>query len=867
MALVVIHPSLKPVSSICIPTNVNIALGNNKKYKTIINPGEPVFMNPKTMRICHMAGRHLGVNSVGILGGSYLIIEDYDNRNHHKYNDFNLINQYNEIKLPENVPENYIATMAVSHNKPMRRTLHNSQMAIELEAIDDTTTDRLHAVIITTIDMSAENVKVSKRARSFVLTGFGELTVSTLHRVMKSAKSRGSSFVLNENRISITEGDYPSISGWIGLMKSNHGYDGKLPLKAVPFEPAMFADNMGDVHAYNKNCYLPEHLSYFTVEISGSQRLLTQSVTEATKHDRWWGLVKPSKSPKEVSEQLLFDLTHMIDTRLTNYDCVAMEAESKLSDNQKNCLQYVIPLDTINNMGYHNADMRDIDAQVIDLWDDTDLVDFINTYGPLESAKIKSRENANKIIQLVKVSSIRYPTSSRPVLTKLAFEEHRAVIGRLYSKLVLRKHTIPPPTLAMRCMNAIFVDKWQSAAAGFRDSVNILSFNHKATIGWLKTRPDCINIIKELEQLHENGFINHIDMSTMNVHMKLESILKEDPVMVMRQVQSRLIVWHRKAITTLFSVLFKEVKKRLKSLLKTNIQYIDGMRPDQISHYCRNFEAPEHVCMFSSDFSKMDRQTDMPLIDSEMIIYEHLGVHPDVIRMWKSSHENWKLRGKYIRGKRNAMRLSGQATTALGNAVVNMLCHTPLLEQLGGNLILCLWIGDDISIISRVNIDAAKFKKQMRVTMNQLSKPKVNNDVSELASFVIYKTQDGTFESSPNFRRMRRRYELFNSNVKVNEDIKHLRRMSYLMMVGSTTEVVKCCRDNNYPIEPTKWYSIQPAIQANANLWNTSVEEMESEYNQLLYNIINTEAIVHKFTLFTSTESRHKSREKAAWPN
>lgn len=42
-------------------------------------------------------------------------------------------------------------------------------------------------------------------------------------------------------------------------------------------------------------------------------------------------------------------------------------------------------------------------------------------------------------------------------------------------------------------------------------------------------------------------------------------------------------MWQRKAVTAIFSCIFKEAKHRLKNLLNQNTVYSDGLRPDEIS--------------------------------------------------------------------------------------------------------------------------------------------------------------------------------------------------------------------------------------------------------------------------------------------
>lgn len=58
-----------------------------------------------------------------------------------------------------------------------------------------------------------------------------------------------------------------------------------------------------------------------------------------------------------------------------------------------------------------------------------------------------------------------------------------------------------------------------------------------------------------------------------------------------------------------------------------------------------------------------------------MAMYEYLGVHPSVISSWKQVHKNWKYRNAQFKGELSEMRLTGQATTAIGNVITNMQVH------------------------------------------------------------------------------------------------------------------------------------------------------------------------------------------------
>lgn len=77
------------------------------------------------------------------------------------------------------------------------------------------------------------------------------------------------------------------------------------------------------------------------------------------------------------------------------------------------------------------------------------------------------------------------------------------------------------------------------------------------------------------------------------------------------------------------------------------------------------------------------------------MIYQLLGVNSSILNLLRQQHINWKWRTKTAKGQLNAMRLTGQITTALGNAIVNLLMHTNLLMNNKENINFMLVLGDD----------------------------------------------------------------------------------------------------------------------------------------------------------------------------
>lgn len=120
------------------------------------------------------------------------------------------------------------------------------------------------------------------------------------------------------------------------------------------------------------------------------------------------------------------------------------------------------------------------------------------------------------------------------------------------------------------------------------------------------------------------------------------------------------------------------------------------MRPDQLSNMINNIQ-PKYF--FEDDLSKQDRQTDECLIRAEMMIYKYLGMKQQLVDLWFNMHKQWRLKSKYSKSTGHWQRLSGQATTALGNIIVNLLVHKQFVKANYTRILKYLGLGDDVLVM------------------------------------------------------------------------------------------------------------------------------------------------------------------------
>jgi hypothetical protein len=99
--------------------------------------------------------------------------------------------------------------------------------------------------------------------------------------------------------------------------------------------------------------------------------------------------------------------------------------------------------------------------------------------------------------------------------------------------------------------------------------------------------------------------------------------------------------------------------------------------------------------MTENDLVKQDKQTDKPIFDCEMLIYEFLGVHPKIIDWWRKIHGLWYFKSKTVSGTRSMNRLTGVATTSIGNLITNMLVSKWWVKENYNFINSALFLGDD----------------------------------------------------------------------------------------------------------------------------------------------------------------------------
>jgi len=448
----------------------------------------------------------------------------------------------------------------------------------------------------------------------------------------------------------------------------------------------------------------------------------------------------------------------------------------------------------------------------------------------------------------------QYPSHSQPAYTKRAGAVMQATTELFGKVLTLRQVEHDPKADALMFAKTYF--KKGSAAA-----LPAVGLDTEEIKKWLSNRPDYVKISDDLEDILSSG-LDVRGLDRVNIHAKLESRMKdvltleiEDNGMpnTLEEQRMRLIVWQRKGITAIFAPFFKELKENLKRVLRKDVIYVDGLTPQQISSELNKISS-KNVVFAEDDLKKQDRQTDETLIATEMEIYKLLGGNSSIINLWKYVHKQWRAKGMGVKFTGNAMRHTGQATTALGNAIVNLVVKMRVVQDLGKKLQLMLVLGDDNIIVTKPPITPEQITLNSARHFNMQSEASVDSVQGGFLRMVVFKSSDGNLQCGPDFVRLRRRYEVTNGVNEANDDNIIARTMSYCSMLGNLKPVRDLVNKNAWPLELSNWYDYLGLVNALAHKYKCSEEFIEGELNNLIHSMDERKVYHHEKLIFTSAD-------------
>nr|CAH2618724.1 polyprotein [Krauss' spikemoss associated endorna-like virus]CAI5383962.1 polyprotein [Krauss' spikemoss associated endorna-like virus] len=483
------------------------------------------------------------------------------------------------------------------------------------------------------------------------------------------------------------------------------------------------------------------------------------------------------------------------------------------------------------------------DAKSMDYWDNEGMLD--NTiHMPTSKFSIKSRVQPVGIGSSTKVRMEEYPVCARPSLTKAFAEELNSVTLRQGQHQDITKKPIVP-----KIEFALFKDNYykpdhEALSRLYRSDV--VGITYEGIRDWVKQHNYPDFVLKDIEKMIEESWeLNRIN--TVLVHGKTEQTTKLNKLSRWYdEVNTRSIMAGSYAIAAIFSGFFTELKKRFKDALNEKVFYADGCTPQQLN---RKVESVGHFkYVVEDDLEKQDAQTLHGVIEIEKLIYEDLGGDPDVIQFYLYCHHNWHWRGHGSSGLMDAMRLTGQCTTAIGNAITNLIVHGRFYARNERLIKLMMILGDDNAILSDHELNVQHHGTECKELFNIVSKVGQREKVGGFLSMLVH-CIDGKASVCPHFRRLRHRFSVCNHTYSADEmsDKLDSRTLSYAVMLGNIKQSKTIAHQINQGINIPDWYDIYSAIQANALYDSSNEATVENHIAKLLQMMETRQPFIKEF--------------------
>lgn len=214
--------------------------------------------------------------------------------------------------------------------------------------------------------------------------------------------------------------------------------------------------------------------------------------------------------------------------------------------------------------------------------------------------------------------------------------------------------------------------------------------------------PDKLNLVRrELEEL--GVALDTVTVSDFLAMIKTDVKPPLSTKPLEARTESQVIAYHAKALSALFSSMFRVIARRFLSLLKP--QYHLNLLKDKTD--IRNFLRTVHpygqagLKYLENDFSKYDKSQGRFVHLLEWMMYRELGFNEEMLAVWAGGHVKSSLRSLTMGVSLVTwfQRKSGDATTAFANGAVNIVsvCYAYRLS----NVEWAVFMGDDSLVCVR----------------------------------------------------------------------------------------------------------------------------------------------------------------------
>ncbi|QKN22665.1 RNA-dependent RNA polymerase [Erysiphe necator associated virga-like virus 6] len=165
---------------------------------------------------------------------------------------------------------------------------------------------------------------------------------------------------------------------------------------------------------------------------------------------------------------------------------------------------------------------------------------------------------------------------------------------------------------------------------------------------------------------------------------------------VQNLVAPQVIVYHDKLMSALFSSIFRVLVHRFLSIIKPEI--LINLRKDVpgMADHVKNFHPFGTKCKYlENDFSQYDKSQAALVFAIEEHVFRQLGMNEEFLQQWEIGHHYSNIRCVSTGLSLHTMyqRKSGDATTAFGNVIINVL--SVQYAYMGTKVHWALFMGDD----------------------------------------------------------------------------------------------------------------------------------------------------------------------------
>ncbi|QBB21108.1 polyprotein [Geranium carolinianum endornavirus] len=497
--------------------------------------------------------------------------------------------------------------------------------------------------------------------------------------------------------------------------------------------------------------------------------------------------------------------------------------------------------------------------KVIDLWEGgRDLIDHVVMHGPTNAQRYTVKEGYYSVMEVTKTIFSKYPIQCRPIFQDEAYASLNSLTGRLGRSLEIRNMKTVPATdeVISKMANLFFHKNWEEMTNMYK--TDPIVFNEKDFRDWVMGHKNANKVIKELEDLCAEG-ISTNPFNRFRSHVKLESINKPNAIEDFRQSAPRAIVWLPYCMPALFSYIFKLASNRFKLILRDNVHYASGIDVNDLQNYVNSVE--EDCYIFDNDISKMDSQIDKHMIEIEWEVLKLMGVDPEVLESYKELKKNWTISNKFVRVSDSWLRHSGEPTTALGNGIINLaITSLSLSRTKRSDMKLCLFVGDDMLLVTKQKEDIDLVKLRGKKLANSLLKPSINRRCGPFCSFIIgYSDICSGMAVVPNVSRLAFKWEVPNGQHETTDESVFTRQLSYACLLGSNSfsSIVQPLinKQTKCELEIPTYYRESDLIRLNCDYSKLKEMEFTDLLNSLYNRILKPETIQVKF-LITSENIR-----------